>query len=96
MTISSYTFQSPYPNQIQVGRPDPQPQHQAQRSEGVDTFSKAENRLAQEQSEAYIPQTQTGASVNIAQTSTASSVSSALNSFTTINNQVQAETAYSG
>ncbi len=95
MNISSYTFQSPYPTQIQVGRPDPSAQQQAQQSEAVDTFSEVTDRPTQQGSAAFLAQNQSGASVNVASASTDNGVSSALDSFSATNNQIQAAEAYS-
>jgi len=94
MNISSYIFQSPYPSPIQVGRPDPQAEKQEVESKPVETFTQTTNK-AQPSSEAYIAQaTGSGASVNVAASSTDSGVSSSLGEFTNLNNKSQAAEAY--
>ena len=40
MQISSYTFQSPYPQPFQVGRPDPSSAKQEETSKNIDNSSK--------------------------------------------------------
>ena len=96
MNVTSYTFQSPYPNQVQVGRPDPQSQQQSQQSEAVNNFSEAANKPTEQEASAYLAQATTGASVNVASASTDVGVSSALDSFSTASSQLQATEAYTG
>ncbi|MEA3372676.1 MAG: hypothetical protein U9Q62_03180 [Campylobacterota bacterium] len=95
MNVTSYTFQSPYPHQVQIGRPDPQSQQQEQQTEAVNNLASVESRPTQPEADAYIAQATGGASVNVANVSTDMGVSSALESFTSTNNQAQAVTAYS-
>lgn len=95
MNISSYTFQSPYPTQIQIGRPDPSAQQQAQRSEAIDTFNEVTDQPTQQGSATFLAQNKTGASVNVASASTDNGVSHALDNFSVANNQLQAAEAYS-
>jgi hypothetical protein len=96
MKVSSYTFQSPYPNQLQIGRLDSQVQQQERQKEAANSFAEAKIKPVQQQSEAYLSQVKTGASLNVAGALTDSGVSSALEGFTAANSQIQAATAYSG
>jgi len=94
MNISSYIFQSPYPSPIQVGRPDPQAEKQEVESKPVETLTQTTNK-AQPNAEAYVAQaTSSGASVNVAASSTDSGVKSSLGEFTSLNNKSQATEAY--
>ncbi len=94
MNISSYIFQSPYPSPIQVGRPDPQAEKQEVESKPVETLTQT-TKKAQPGAEGYIAQaTGSGAFVNVAASSTNSSVSSSLGEFTSLNNKSQAAEAY--
>ncbi len=94
MQVSSYVFQSPYPSAVQVGRPDPQAQTEENKSAGVDSLSDVGNQTKRD-AEAYKAQISTGASVNVAASSTDGAVSSSLGEFTTLNAQSQAAEAYS-
>jgi hypothetical protein len=94
MNVSSYIFQSPYPSPIQVGRPDPQAEKQEVESKPVETLTQTSNKV-QPSAEPYIAQaTGSGASVNVAASSTDSGVSSSLGEFTSLNNKSQAAEAY--
>ena len=92
MEISSYVFQSPYPTSVQVGRPDPQAVSQSNENEAVDALSKAGSDTLKE-AEAYQLQS-TGSSVNVAVSSADSGVSYSLETFSSLNTQVQASEAY--
>ena len=92
MEIPSYVFQSPYPTAIQVGRPDPQVTAQSNKNEAVDALSSAGNETIKE-AEAYQFQS-TSSSVNVAVSSTDASVSSSLETFNSLNNQIQASESY--
>ena len=94
MNISSYIFQSPYPSPIQVGRPDPQAEQQEVESKPVETLAQTTAKV-QPNSDAYVAQaTGSGSSVNVAASSTDSSMSSSLGEFTSLNNKSQAAEAY--
>jgi hypothetical protein len=43
MNVTQYTFQSPYPNQVQVGRPDPSSKQEDSSSEGTSELIKSTN-----------------------------------------------------
>ena len=77
MNVTSYTFQSPYPNQVQIGRPDPQTQQQSQQKEAVDTFAGAAGKPTQKEADAYLSSSMTGASVNVAGSTANNSVTPA-------------------
>ncbi len=94
MQVSSYVFQSPYPSAVQVGRPDPQAQKEEENNAAVDTLSSITNQTKND-AQAYKAQVSTGASVNVAASSTDTAVSSSLGEFTTLNAQNQAAEAYS-
>ena len=94
MQVSSYVFQSPYPSAVQVGRPDPLAKAQEESSASVDAVSDLGNQTKRE-AEAYKAQVSTGASVNVAVSSTDSVTSSSLGEFSTLNAQNQAAEAYS-
>ena len=94
MNISSYIFQSPYPSPIQVGRPDPQAEQQEVESKPAETLSQT-TKKTQPGAEAYVAQaTNSGASVNVAASSTDNGLSSSLGEFTSLNNKSQAAEAY--
>jgi len=92
MEIPSYVFQSPYPTAIQVGRPDPQAVTQSNENEAVDALSSAGNETLKE-AEAYQFQSTTS-SVNVAVSSTDTAVSASLETFSSLNNQIQASESY--
>jgi len=43
MNVTSYTFQSPYPNQVQVGRPDPSSKQESSASDSGSQIVKNTN-----------------------------------------------------
>ena len=92
MEIPSYVFQSPYPTAIQVGRPDPKVVSQSNENEAVDALSSAGNETLKE-AEAYQLQSTTS-SVNVAVSSSDAGVSASLETFTSLNNQIQASESY--
>lgn len=94
MKVPSYTFISPYPSAIQVGRPDPQASNQEDSQEAVDALSKAGDTSLKE-AESYKFQS-TLSSVNVAVSSTDTALSSSLDSFNSLNGQIQATEVYSG
>ncbi len=94
MNISSYVFQSPYPNQFQIGRPDPSLKQNEQQQEAADGFNKIAQQPLQKEVEGYLSSAKTGASVNVANSVANSDVSAAIESFTSANNLVQAASAY--
>ena len=97
MTVSSYIFQSPYPQSVQFGRPDPVAEAQ---TKVQDTTEKTENVTNQgiKEAEQYLQNVTSSpaASINVAGSSTDTGVSASLEGFTALNNQVQALEAYSG
>ena len=93
MEVREYVFQSPYPSAVQVGRPDPQASSSSENKEAVDAISNAGNDTLKE-AKAYQSTVSSGASVNVAVSSTNSGVSSSLDTFSTLNTQVQASEAY--
>lgn len=95
MNVSSYLFQSPYPSQVQIGRPDPSAQQQAQQNDSVTQIAKNEMQPTQAKADAFLAANRTGASVNVANASTDTAVSTALESFATASSQIQAAEAYS-
>ena len=94
MQVSSYIFQSPYPSSFQVGRPDPLAKTQEESSAATDALSDIGNQSKRD-AQAYKAQASTGASVNVAVSSTDSGVSEALSTFTTLSAKNQAAEAYS-
>jgi hypothetical protein len=96
MNVSSYIFQSPYPNQFQIGRPDPSVKESEAQQDAVDSMSKASTQPLQQKTEGYLAEAKTGASVNVAGSIVNSGVSSALEGFSAVNNQMQAVAAYNG
>ena len=94
MDISSYVFQSPYPHQFQIGRPDPSMQQQEQQEEAVQGLQEAQSMPLRQEAEAYLQSAQSAPSVNVAQSSTDASVSSAIDGFTSANNLIQGAAAY--
>ncbi len=93
MEIPSYVFQSPYPSVIQVGRPDPQAEAQQEQNSAVDAIAKAGNESVKK-AENY--QVKSTSSVNVAVSSVDGGVSGSLETFSTLNAQVQGLEAYSG
>ncbi|MEA2110493.1 MAG: hypothetical protein U9P71_00440 [Campylobacterota bacterium] len=92
MEVQSYTFQSPYPSQMQRGKVVPQPEEQES-----STAPKAEEIKDEtlQKAELYSSGVSSASSVNVASSTTDSAVSSSLAEFTQINTQLQAEQAYS-
>ncbi|PHR55765.1 MAG: hypothetical protein COA44_09930 [Arcobacter sp.] len=93
MEVTRYIFQSPYSSAIQVGRPDPTVSSQNDSQEAVDALSKAGNTSLKE-AESYKFQSRLS-SVNVAVSSTDTGLSSSLDSFSSLNGQVQANETYS-
>jgi len=89
MTVSSYIFQSPYPQAVQFGRPDPVAQAQEKTQAYTEKLSVTPSNT--EQGVAY----QTSLpSLNVATSSMDAGVTASLNSFASANSQVQAAAAY--
>lgn len=96
MNVSSYIFQSPYPQAVQFGRPDPVAEAQKQQEENTKQLSQTTTDTSQKAEQyQYTATSQTGSSVNVAASSTDSGVTGALAEFTSVNTQVQAAAAYS-
>ena len=96
MTVPSYVFQSPYPQPVQYGRPDPVASARQTEEENTQKLSGTKTETEQKAQEyKYSATSQTGNSVNVAASSTDSGVTSALSEFTSVNTQVQAAAAYS-
>ena len=95
MNVSSYIFQSPYPNQFQIGRPDPAVKQEQQQEEAVNALNNIATKPTQQNVDAYMSQAKTGASVNVAGSSADAGVSAAIDGFSSANNQIQASAAYS-
>jgi len=94
MEVQKYVFQSPYHSSVQVGRPDMQAQAQQSQNSAVDAISKTDKQTTQVSNE-YIANRSSGASVNVAVSSTNGSVSASLENFSALNTQIQASEAYS-
>ena len=93
MQVNSYVFQSPYPQQIQFGTPDPVAQAQQKAAEAVEQIPRITNETAN-RAEAYSGSS--GAlSVNVANATSNAGVSGSLAEFTSVNTQLQAAEAYS-
>lgn len=90
MEVQKYVFQSPYSSAVQVGRLDPA---SSDTQLAVDALASAGNET-QIEAESYKFES-TLSSVNVAISSTDSGVSSSLDTFSTLNTQVQASQAYS-
>ncbi len=95
MNVTSYVFQSPYPQPVQFGQPDPVAKAQEQMQESSQEFSSAPTPTQQE-AEGFLGSITASAapSVNVAASTSDSGVSSALSDFSTANAQVQAASAY--
>ena len=96
MNVSSYIFQSPYPQQVQFGRPDPVVQAQQKAEENTQQLGTTKS-AAQQVSEIFQSSTvaQTAPSVNVAASTSDAGVTASLSAFTTLNSQLQAAAAYS-
>lgn len=94
MQINSYIFQSPYPQQVQFGKPDPATQAQEQQQQATDQLSQTPTSTQQE-AQTYTLQTQSNASTPIKVAASGDSTpGSSLSDFTTANNRVKAASAY--
>jgi len=93
MEISTYVFQSPYPSSVQVGRPDPLASSSPENGEVVDALSNSGNDTLKE-AQIYQSGVSSGASINVAVSSTDRGVSSSLDTFSALNAQAQASEAY--
>ncbi len=92
MNIQSYTFTSPYPSQMQMGKAVPEPEEQKPLEAPKAQEIKSETA---QKADSYVSSISSSSSVNVANSSTDSAVASSLSEFTQINTQVQAEQAYS-
>ncbi len=95
MKVESYVFQSPYPSPVQLGRPDPLAQAEEKTTEAVNSIADATNQSKRD-AQNYKAQLSSGASVNVAASSTDKGLSSSLSEFTALNAKAQATGAYSG
>ena len=93
MEVTKYVFQSPYPSSVQVGRPDPQAKTDDNAQQAVDSFSKVDKKTS-ESSVEFVGQVSSGTSVNVAVSSTDPALSSSLETFSSLNTQVQGLEAY--
>ena len=92
MNVQSYTFKSPYPSSMQTGTAVPQPEEQKPLEVPKTEEVKGET---EQKVESYVSSLGNSNSINVANSSTDSALSSSLSEFTQINTQVQAEQAYS-
>jgi len=95
LEVTSYIFQSPYPSNVQYGRPDPLSQTQERQQENTQALSSTPD-TAQNSAQSYAAsQPSAAVSVNVAASSTDAGVSASMETFSTLNSQVQAAAAYS-
>lgn len=94
MEVTSYIFQSPYSSAVQVGRPDPLAQKQERQNSESNTLLQTQNSKIENPSE-FVQQASSASSVNVAVSTTNTSVSNSLNTFSSLNAQVKSITAFS-
>jgi len=94
MQVSSYIFQSPYPSAIQVGRPNPQAETSSNEEPATQEVAQTDKKISESSSE-YVAQSSAASSVNVAVSSTDSTVSDSLDTFSTLNTQLKAVEAFS-
>ena len=96
MQVSQYTFQTPYPNQLQVGRPDAATQQQEQQKEQQQAKSQSveqNSNASLQEAQQYAAKTQNGVKEKL-QNTVVPDVSSVVDSFSALNTKVQASEAY--
>jgi hypothetical protein len=91
MTVSSYLFQSPYSQPVQMGRPDPLAQ--VQKTDTATQNLAKETKVAVPAQSEVKPTLETGVSINLAALS-GSDGQKAANVFNAANTKVQAQSAY--
>ncbi|HZF71016.1 hypothetical protein [Sulfuricurvum sp.] len=91
MTVSSYLFQSPYSQPVQIGRPDPSAQ--AQKSDSATQNLAKETKVSAPAQAEVKPTQEMGASINLMALS-GSEGQKAANVFNAANIKVQAQSAY--
>jgi len=91
MTVSSYLFQSPYTQPVQMGRPDPSAQ--AQKTDSAIQNLVKETKVAALAQTEVKPTQETGVSINLTALS-GSEGQKAANVFNAENTKVQAQNAY--
>lgn len=95
MQVSSYLFQSPYPQQVQFGTTDPVAQSQQTQQDNSTQIAQTPTTTQQQAGQyQYTATSQTGSSVNVAASSTNVGVATSLETFTAASNQMQAAQAY--
>ena len=92
MQVTQYTFQTPYPNQLQIGRPDTATQQQERQQAETQRLDEANNTSMQNAKE-YELKLQSSIKEKVSTTATAET-SGAVNSFSALNAKVQASEAY--
>jgi hypothetical protein len=92
MDVTRYTFQSPYPNQIQIGQVDPSTKQQEEQNSEIAKLNEQNNDSLRAADSYNFEQKQGIKSAVNASENTLS----ALTSFNQVNTQTQALAAYSG
>ena len=92
MEVTQYIFQSPYTSSVQVGRVDPATvkKEEITQDEGL---SNLDTQL-QDSSPEYLAQTSSASAINVVSSSSNSSVSAALEKFSSLNTLAQAKSAF--
>ncbi len=93
MEVTRYTFQSPYPNQIQIGQVDPSTAQQEKTQQETAELNYDSNS-ALKRADTYSFEQKSGIKEAVSGT-TSSSTSTALANFNDANTHLQALTAYS-
>jgi len=91
MTVSSYLFQSPYSQPVQIGRPDPSAQ--AQKTDSATQSLAKETKVSAPAQAEVKPTQESGVSINLTALS-GSEGQKAANIFNAANTKVQAQSAY--
>ena len=92
MTVNSYSFRSPSPQQIQIGEPIPQ-KEPSEESVGNEPTKTQPEFQPNSETQASLPNASTAPVFAVSNAS--EDVSSALTGFSTLNSQLQAVDAYS-
>ena len=95
MNITSYSFQSTYPNPVQIGTPNPQTEQQNEVNAGVENRPKVSEQPTVSETKTFLEQTKKVPSINVDSVAGTIPAADAVSKFTAVNTQLQASAAYS-
>ncbi len=95
MNISSYSFQSTYPNPVQIGTPNPQAVEQNEVNKEVENRPNVTEQPSSSETKTFLEQTNKPSIINLDSSAGSIPATMAVSKFTEVNTLLQANAAYS-